>query len=95
VKASTTTSDVFTASAPDSESTPSGYSWWLNQASPARNKPKPWADVPDDTYAALGHWGQRIIVVPSEDLVVVRVGDDRVESIDVNELLKLSLAVAR
>ena len=95
VKASTTTSDVFTASAPDSESTPSGYSWWLNQASPARNKPKPWADVPDDTYAALGHWGQRIIVVPSEDLVVVRVGDDRDGSIDVNELLKLSLAVAR
>lgn len=95
VKDSTTTSDVFTASAPDSESTPSGYSWWLNQASPARNKPKPWADAPDDTYAALGHWGQRIIVVPSENIIVVRVGDDRDGSIDVNDLMKFSLAVAR
>ena len=95
VKDSTTASDVFNASAPDSETTPSGYAWWLNQRSAARNKPKPWADTPDDTYAALGHWGQRIIVVPSEDIIVVRVGDDRDGSIDVNDLMKFSLAVAR
>ena len=95
VASSVTPSDVFTATAPETEGTPSGYSWWLNKASPARNKPKPWADLPDDTYAALGHWGQRIIVVPSEDLVVVRTGDDREGSIDVNELTKLSLAVTR
>ena len=51
--------------------------------------------MPEDAYAALGHWGQRIIVVPSEDVVIVRTGDDRKGSIEVNELTKLSLAVAR
>ncbi|MDP1824130.1 MAG: serine hydrolase [Archangium sp.] len=95
VASSTTPSDVFTATAPENEDTPSGYSWWLNRPSPERNKPLPWPDVPNDTYAALGHWGQRIIVVPSEDVIVVRTGDDRKGSIDVNELTKFSLAVAR
>jgi CubicO group peptidase (beta-lactamase class C family) len=95
VAASTTPSDAFLATAPDDEKTSSGYSWWLNRPIPTQNKPKPWADLPEDTYAALGHWGQRIIVVPSEDVIVVRTGDDREGSIDVNELTKLSLAVAR
>ena len=95
VKASTTGSDLFHAFADATEDTPSGYAWWLNQPSPARNKPIPWPDVPGDTYAALGHWGQRIIVVPSEDIIVVRVGDDRAGSLDVNDLMKFSLAVAR
>ena len=95
VAASTTPSDVFVATAPDDEKTPSGYSWWLNRPVPSQNKPMPWPDIPEDTYAALGHWGQRIIVVPSQDVIVVRVGDDRDGSIDVNELAKLSLAVTR
>jgi CubicO group peptidase (beta-lactamase class C family) len=95
VTSSTTPSDVFTAGAPATEDTPSGYAWWLNKASPTRGKEKPWPDAPDDTYAAIGHWGQLIIVVPSEDLIVVRTGDDREGSIDENELTKLSLAVAR
>lgn len=95
VKASTTPSDAFVLAAPENEKTPSGYAWWLNQAVPSQSKPKPWADVPGDTYAALGHWGQRIIVVPSEDVVIVRTGDDREGSIDVNELTKLALEVTR
>jgi hypothetical protein len=95
VTASTTPSDAFVNSAPDSETTPSGYAWWLNRPVPSRNKPAPWPDVPGDTYAALGHWGQRIIVVPSEDVVIVRVGDDREGSIDVNKLTKFALEVTR
>lgn len=95
VASSVTPSDTFEEYAGESESTPSGYSWWLNKPHPKQMKPKPWADVPDDTYAALGHWGQRIIVVPSEDVVIARTGDDREGSIDVNELTKLCLAVTR
>lgn len=95
VAASTTPSMGFVSSAPEDETTPSGYSWWLNKPVTRWQKPQPWEDVPDDTYAALGHWGQRIIVVPSEDVVIVRVGDDRQGSIDVNQLTKLSLAVVR
>ena len=44
-----------------------GYMWWLlGQSDPA---------LPDDTYAALGHDGQFVYVIPSLDLVVVRNGD--------------------
>jgi CubicO group peptidase (beta-lactamase class C family) len=76
------------------EDTPSGYMWWLNRP-PAVGVEKPWKDAPDDTYAALGHWGQRIIVIPSEDLIIVRNGDDRDGSIPVNELVKNVLAVVK
>lgn len=76
------------------EGTPNGYMWWLNRA-PADGVEKPWKDAPDDTYVALGHWGQRIIVIPSEDLVIVRNGDDRQGSIPVNELVKNVLPLVK
>lgn len=76
------------------EDMPNGYMWWLNRP-PAAGVEKPWKDAPDDTYAALGHWGQRIIVIPSEDLVIVRTGDDRQGSIPVNELVKFVLPLVR
>ncbi|MDF1664963.1 MAG: serine hydrolase [Planctomycetota bacterium] len=43
------------------------YLWW-------HRRPK--APIPADMYSARGSGGQRIIVVPSLDLVVIRVGDD-------------------
>jgi CubicO group peptidase (beta-lactamase class C family) len=92
---STTPSDAFVETAPSDEVTPSGYSWWLNRATPSQNKPAPWADTPNDAYAAIGHWGQYIIVVPSSDVVVVRTGDDRRRGVSVNQLTKLALAVAQ
>ncbi len=39
--------------------------------------PRPWPTAPADTFAALGHWGKSIFVIPSLDLVAVRLGDDR------------------
>lgn len=93
VPASLEPSAVFLGFASVTEKMPSGYSWWLNVTVPPRTKP--WPELPDDVYAAMGHWGQRIIVVPSLDIVIVRTGDDREGSISVNELAKLSLAVAR
>ncbi len=95
VKASVTPSAAFAASAPERSRTPSGYGWWLNKPTPAQDKPKPWANSPDDAYAADGHWGQLIIVVPSEDLVIVRTGDDRKKDMDQDTLITLSLEVAR
>lgn len=101
VTSSTTPSDVFVASAGDGETEPSGYSWWLNRPIPAAAhigrvaKPKPWADSPDDAYSAIGHWGQYIVVVPSEDLVIVRTGDDRNAELDINQLVKLSMEVVK
>jgi CubicO group peptidase (beta-lactamase class C family) len=43
-------------------------------------------------YAALGHWGQALYVLPSQKLVVVRYGDDRDRSYSHNALLKRVLA---
>ena len=55
----------------------------------------PWPDVPEDAYAARGHWGQSITVVPSLDVVIVRLADDRDGTFDFNAFLKLALAVAQ
>ncbi|HEY8206961.1 MAG TPA: serine hydrolase [Myxococcaceae bacterium] len=79
---------------PDNE--PTGWQWWLNQAVPEQSiATRPWPDVPGDAYAAEGHWGQRIIVVPSQDVVIVRTGDDRNATMSVNDLASKALAVAR
>ena len=91
----TTVSDAYRDHAKASDETPNGWSWWLNAAMPTRNQEKPWKDLPDDTYIAIGHWGQKIAVIPSEDTIVVRTGDDRDGSIDENELVKLALEVVR
>ncbi|MFL5358939.1 serine hydrolase domain-containing protein [Archangium sp.] len=70
-----------------------GWQWWLNRRIPGVQDELPWPHVPDDAYAAEGHWGQSISVIPSKDLVVVRMGDDRDGSFSLDTLLKLSLAV--
>jgi CubicO group peptidase (beta-lactamase class C family) len=64
---------------------PGGH-WWLNRT--AASGAGPWPDAPPDSFAALGHWGQALYVIPSEGLVVVRYADDRDGSFDHNRLLK-------
>ncbi|MNJ47275.1 6-aminohexanoate-dimer hydrolase [compost metagenome] len=71
------------------EANPGGH-WWLNQ--PLPDGQRPWPDVPADTFAALGHWGQALYVMPDEQMVVVRFADDRDEQLRHNELLKRVLA---
>ncbi len=68
-----------------------GRSFWLNRAIPETQRIKRWPDAPDDTFAGAGHWGQYLWVIPSKDLVVVRLGDDRDGSHDSNDLLRLVL----
>ena len=70
------------------EAVPGGH-WWLNQA--VAGAAKPWADAPADSFAALGHWGQALYVLPSEGLVIVRYADDRDKNYQHNELLKRAL----
>ncbi|MBV4475085.1 serine hydrolase domain-containing protein [Pseudomonas botevensis] len=74
------------------EAVPGGQ-WWLNR--PADGAPSPWPDAPPDTFAALGHWGQALYVIPSEKLVIVRYGDDRDGGYRHNELLKRVLGAVR
>ena len=94
VKRSTEPSVPFVSSAPEDEDTPNGWMWWLNVAAgPA--KEKPWPAAPGDTYSAIGHWGQYVVVVPSADVVIVRTGDDRDEGITLKKLIPLALEVAK
>ncbi|MHC8321892.1 serine hydrolase domain-containing protein [Pseudomonas sp. GB2N2] len=65
-----------------------GGQWWLNRD--ADGVARPWSDAPADTFAALGHWGQAMYVIPSEHLVIVRYADDRDASYRHNELLRLT-----
>jgi len=71
------------------EANPGGQ-WWLNRPLPGGEQP--WPDAPQDTFAALGHWGQALYVLPEEQLVVVRYADDRDGHFEHNELLKRVLA---
>jgi CubicO group peptidase (beta-lactamase class C family) len=58
-----------------------GRQWWLNQRVPGVQPELPWPSVPEGAYAARGHWGQSVTVIPSRDLVVVRLADDRQEQV--------------
>jgi CubicO group peptidase (beta-lactamase class C family) len=63
--------------------------WYANTGVPDAGIPKPMPDIPDDAFWGSGHWGQRVFVIPSLDLVVVRLGDDRKkEFFDDNDFLK-------
>jgi CubicO group peptidase (beta-lactamase class C family) len=74
------------------EAVPGGH-WWLNR--PVDGATSPWPDAPPDTFAALGHWGQALYVMPSRKLVIVRYADDRDGSYQHNELLKRVLQAVR
>ena len=51
-----------------------GAHWWLNAGAPTDRSQRMWPGLPTDAYAARGHSGQYVVVVPSEKLVVVRLG---------------------
>ena len=71
-----------------------GWQMWLNRALPEQGEPMgPWPSAPEDTFAAMGHWKQAILVIPSADMVIVRTGDDRDGSFSWDTLLAHSLAL--
>ncbi|MDF1563241.1 MAG: serine hydrolase [Deltaproteobacteria bacterium] len=72
-----------------------GWQWWLNQPVPAQEVSTPYPALPEDAFMANGHWGQQIVIIPSLDMVIVRVADDRDGSFERNTFFELALAVGR
>ncbi len=54
-----------------SEEEPYGAFWWLNRRADGTLR---FPQLPADAYWASGHDGQQVMIVPSADLVVVRMG---------------------
>jgi CubicO group peptidase (beta-lactamase class C family) len=70
-----------------------GAQWWLNAGAPADTNRRPFRNVPREFYRAAGFEGQMVGVVPSADLVVVRLGLSRPDqAFDPGELLADVLA---
>jgi CubicO group peptidase (beta-lactamase class C family) len=57
-----------------------GAHWWLNAGEPNHPGDRSWPDMPADTFAARGFEGQEVVVIPSRELVLVRLGQSRPES---------------
>jgi len=51
-----------------------GAHWWLNAGDPDDPTQRRWPSLPREIYAACGHGGQYVVVDPTADLVVVRLG---------------------
>ncbi|RIL06546.1 MAG: serine hydrolase [Proteobacteria bacterium] len=51
-----------------------GAHWWLNHGAPGDPAQRMWPRIPADAFAATGHSGQFVLVIPSARLVVVRLG---------------------
>lgn len=65
-----------------------GGGFWINKKSSAKEE-VPWPYAPKDTILATGHWGQYLVIVPSLDLVAVRLGDTRDKSFTNSEFIRL------
>lgn len=70
--------------------TPYGAGWWINRRAGSGRRPMP--DVPADAFYALGNLGQYVVVVPSEQLVVVRLGRTHTERYDIVGINRLVAA---
>jgi CubicO group peptidase (beta-lactamase class C family) len=60
-----------------------GATFWLKEPNPERAL----IDVPDDVYLADGFQGQRVYIIPSKKLVVVRMGYS-LSNFSLNDFLK-------
>jgi CubicO group peptidase (beta-lactamase class C family) len=92
------------ATSPSQDLNPAyGYLWWLNEEGALRpvlggvDEDLSWPDTPDDAYAALGLGDQIALVLPSQNMVVVREGpykanDEPVSSVSVNDIGRLATA---
>lgn len=68
---------------------------WINNIKGTDLKSSPWPEAPQDTLMAMGHWGQYLLVNPSEKIVAVRTGDTRDDSFNSAIFAKLVMMVSK
>ncbi|MDD4975288.1 MAG: serine hydrolase [Bacteriovorax sp.] len=68
-----------------------GGSIWLNR-SVKKGFGKPYPTSPEDMFLALGHYGQMIIVLPSQDMVIARTGYDQEYNSNVDEFVSRAIS---
>ncbi|MFT4753948.1 MAG: CubicO group peptidase (beta-lactamase class C family), partial [Salibacteraceae bacterium] len=64
-----------------------GSQWWLNAGEKGNENNRILPNVPTDMYMMDGYEGQRVFVVPSFDLVVVRLGQNKKGGFDYDGFL--------
>jgi CubicO group peptidase (beta-lactamase class C family) len=69
---------------------PYGVQFWLNWD--GRSDQRRYPKLPDDAYFMNGHQGQHVVIIPSRDLVVVRVGLTEFDNWKLSELVEDVLA---
>lgn len=69
-----------------------GAHFWLNLGIAGRPETRKMPDVPEEVFYASGFGGQRIFIIPSHDLVIVRLGAAHFREPDFNALLSQLLA---
>ena len=71
------------------------FHWWVNQ--PSRHadvlKPRALQTAPSDSYLAVGYSGQLLVIIPSMNTVIVRMGPTQGVYIDTNAVVGLALGV--
>jgi CubicO group peptidase (beta-lactamase class C family) len=66
-----------------------GAGFWTNRSEHADAKGRVRAGMPRDAFFASGDLGQRIVIIPSQHLVVVRLGDSVDPTGDIRGLTRL------
>ncbi len=61
-----------------------GGQFWLNAGAKDDNSKRMFKDLPTDLYLASGHNGQYVVIIPSRELVMVRLGWSNGERFDLN-----------
>ncbi|RPJ70979.1 MAG: class C beta-lactamase-related serine hydrolase, partial [Alphaproteobacteria bacterium] len=67
-----------------------GGSIWLNKET-KKGKGRPYPNVPEDMYMALGFMGQLLIILPSQKMIIVRTGHDSEYHSKTNEFISRAI----
>ncbi len=76
-----------TTPTPDAPIGEYGAHFWLNAGPKGKPELRPLPQVPEDMFSANGFSGQRIYIIPSKKLVVVRLGNSKKGNFDYNSFL--------